>query len=164
MLRDKSLIPLSHQHQHALALCVRIERAAPIPAVDLPAWESEIAQLFQNEIEGHFSAEERFVFPSARKLEELKTIVNELCTDHSHLRQMFAAAQAGAISSDEVRALAQRLSAHIRKEERQLFERMQQLLSNDELAVLGSSLQSALKDAQQSCALPSEATRLRPGK
>ena len=31
MLRDKSLIPLSHQHQRALALCVRIDRAQPIP-------------------------------------------------------------------------------------------------------------------------------------
>jgi hemerythrin-like domain-containing protein len=34
MLRDKSLIPLSRQHQHALALCVRIERASPIPETD----------------------------------------------------------------------------------------------------------------------------------
>ena len=27
MLRDRNLIPLSHQHQHALALCVRLDRA-----------------------------------------------------------------------------------------------------------------------------------------
>ena len=27
MLRDNNLIPLSHQHQHALALCVQIDRA-----------------------------------------------------------------------------------------------------------------------------------------
>ena len=27
MLRDKNLVPLSRQHQHALALCVRINRA-----------------------------------------------------------------------------------------------------------------------------------------
>ena len=26
MLRDRNLIPLSHQHQHALALCVRLDR------------------------------------------------------------------------------------------------------------------------------------------
>jgi len=40
MLRDKNLIPLSHQHQHALALCVRIERASPISADDLEAWQA----------------------------------------------------------------------------------------------------------------------------
>ena len=35
MLRDKSLIPLSRQHQRALALRVRIDRAQAIPATDL---------------------------------------------------------------------------------------------------------------------------------
>ena len=38
MLRDKCLIPLSRQHQHALALCVRIERASPVHKADLAAW------------------------------------------------------------------------------------------------------------------------------
>ena len=50
MLRDKNLIPLSHQHQRALALCVRIDRAQPIPAADLPAWQAEIEQHFEQEI------------------------------------------------------------------------------------------------------------------
>ncbi len=45
MLRDKSLIPLSRQHQHVLALCVRIDRASPIGNADLAAWQAEIAQL-----------------------------------------------------------------------------------------------------------------------
>ena len=164
MLRDKSLIPLSHQHQHALAVCVRIERAAPIAAGDLAAWQTEIAQLFQNEIDVHFSAEEHTVFPAAARFEELQGLVTQLAAEHSDLRRRFAQAKAGAISSYEVLALAQCLSNHIRKEERQLFERMQQLLSNDELKALGGSLQAALKGAQQSCVLPSEATRLRPGK
>ena len=48
MLRDKNLIPLSHQHQHALALCVRIERASPIADADVAAWQAEIAQQFQD--------------------------------------------------------------------------------------------------------------------
>lgn len=164
MLRDKSLIPLSHQHQHVLALCVRIERASPIPAGDLPAWQSEIVQLFQNEIDVHFSAEEHVVFPPAATFQELRPLVTQLSAEHSHFRQIFAKAKAGAMSSNEVRALAQQLSAHIRNEERELFERMQQLLSGDELTILGSSLQAALKETQESCLLPSETTRLRPGK
>lgn len=164
MLRDKNLIPLSHQHQHALALCVRIERAAPIAEGDLAAWQTEIVRLFQSEIDVHFSAEEHTVFPAAARFEELQGLVTQLATEHSGLRRRFAQANAGAISSHEVVALAQCLSAHIRKEERQLFERMQQLLSNDELKALGSSLQAALQDAQQSCILPSDATRLRPQK
>ena len=34
MLRDRNLIPLSHQYQHALALCVPIERALNIQFLD----------------------------------------------------------------------------------------------------------------------------------
>jgi hemerythrin-like domain-containing protein len=66
MLRDKSLIPLSRQHQHALALCVRIERTSPIPEADLPAWRAEIALQYEQELRIHFAAEEEVVFSAAR--------------------------------------------------------------------------------------------------
>jgi hemerythrin-like domain-containing protein len=56
---------------------------------------------------------------------------------------------------------AQQLSAHIRKEERQLFERLQQLMSARELETVGIQLQAALKESSQACILPNEATRLR---
>ena len=59
MLRDKSLIPLSHQHQRVLALCVRIDRAAPIQQKDLPAWQLEAAELFREEVAIHFAADTR---------------------------------------------------------------------------------------------------------
>lgn len=163
MLRDKSLIPLSHQHQHALALCVRIERASPIPQNDLGAWEAEIADLVQSEISFHFAAEEQIVFPAAEKFKELNALVKQLISEHADLRTMFANAKEGAVS-DQILVLARSLSTHIRTEERQLFERMQQLLSIEELELLGSKLQSALKDSDESCRLPSATTRLRPAK
>jgi hemerythrin-like domain-containing protein len=164
MLRDKNLIPLSHQHQHALALCVRIERASPIPQGDVSAWEMEVKHLFESEIEVHFGAEEQIIFPAAEKFDDLRPLVQELIAEHSLLRAMFAKAKTGALSSNDVLVLAQQLSTHIRKEERQLFERMQQLLSHHELMVIGGRLDTALKNADQSCMLPSEATRLRSGK
>jgi hypothetical protein len=66
MLRNKSLIPLSHQHQRALALCVRIDRAQPIPDADLQAWQAEIEQHFEPEIRVHFAAEESVLFRRMR--------------------------------------------------------------------------------------------------
>jgi len=164
MLRDKNLIPLSHQHQHALALCVRIERASPIPAGDINAWQKEIAHIFQNEIHGHFDAEEHVLFPAALQFDELQTLVSQLISEHGELRQKFALAIAASMGPNDLSALGQLLSAHIRKEERQLFESMQQLLSNEELGILGSKLESALKDTEESCLLPSQTTRLRPTK
>lgn len=146
MLRNKHLIPLSHQHQHALAICVRIERASPIPNDDLGAWQNELAQFFENEISAHFAAEEKVIFPAATNFDELKPLVHDLLSDHTDLRAAFAAANAHAISSDAVLALERRLSEHIRKEERQLFERMQQLMSAEELVRLGKELDLAWKE------------------
>jgi len=162
MLRDKSLIPLSHQHQHALALCVRIDRASPIRDADLGAWQAEISQLFQTEIGIHFAAEEEVVFPAAQRFEELVPLVDDLLADHVVLREVLA--HPSGLSATNLATAAQRLSAHIRKEERQLFERLQELLSPEQLTLVGSQLDDALKDAAQACILPSEATKLRPAK
>jgi iron-sulfur cluster repair protein YtfE (RIC family) len=164
MLRDKSLIPLSHQHQRALALCVRIDRARPIPAADLQAWQAEIEQHFEQEMKIHFSVEEQVLFPAARKLPELIPLVEELITDHAALRESFSRAKTRSMSTENLPAFARELSAHIRKEERQLFERMQQSMTPQDLAALGIQVEAALKDAAQSCILPNQATRLRPKK
>jgi hemerythrin-like domain-containing protein len=162
MLRDKNLIPLSHQHQRALALCVRIDRASPIADSDVATWQAEIAQLFRSEITFHFAAEERVLFPAARRFQELSPLIDDLQGDHAFLRERFAEAEAGRLSSLDLYAFAQRLSAHVRKEERQLFERLQELLSAEVLTTLGVQLAEQLKDAEQACALPNEATKLRP--
>lgn len=164
MLRDKSLIPLSHQHQRALALCVRIDRAQPIRIVDLEAWQAEIEQEFEQEIKIHFAAEEQVLFPAARRFSQLLPLADELIGDHERLREMFTEAAHRRMSTESLPAFAQELAAHIRKEERQLFQGLQELMSASELSALGSQLQAALKEASQTCILPNESTRLRPHK
>lgn len=154
MLRDKNLVPLSRQHQHALALCVRIERTGPIDTSALSEWQLEIAQQFEAEIKVHFAAEEQIVFPAARAFGELDPLIEELLADHKWLRASFAKAEARQMSAEELAAFARRLSEHIRKEERQLFERMQELVRPEEFARLGQELDRALENAAQVCALP----------
>lgn len=161
MLRDKALVPLSRQHQHALALCVRIDRAQPKTEADLEFWQAEIIAHFQQEIRIHFAAEELVLFPAARKFSELTSLVEELSGEHTLLRKDFAQAEARTLSMEGLLAFAQRLSAHIRKEEHHLFERMQELKSPEEIAALGAILEDKLKDAAQSCALPAQASNRR---
>jgi len=110
MLRDKNLVPLSRQHQHALALCVRIDRASPIPETDLGTWQAEIAQHFRAEIGIHCAAEEQVVFPLARTFPELNLLLEELLSEHASLRERFAKAEAQGMSAGEVDEFAQRLS------------------------------------------------------
>lgn len=164
MLRDKSLVLLSHQHQHALALCVRIDRGAPIRDADLAEWLAEVSQLFQTEIGMHFAAEEQVVFPAVRKFEELVSLADDLQAEHAVLREKFAQAESGGMSANDLSALGRQLAAHIRKEERQLFERLQELMSPAEMELLGRDLNDALKDAVQACPLATETTKLRPAK
>ena len=164
MLRDKSLIPLSRQHQHVLALCVRIDRASPVPDCDLETWQSEIAQHFAQEIDFHFAAEESVLFPAARKVAELSALVEELLAEHLVLRADFAEAEARSMAAENLLAFAQRLSGHIRKEERRLFEGMQELMSAAELGELGRRLEDALKDVGRVCIVPIAGTERRTEK
>lgn len=161
MLRDKSLIPLSHQHQKALALCVRIDRGQPIADEDLPVWQGEIEQLFEQEIKIHFAAEEDVIFPAARRFAELVPLVEELVVEHAALRELFCEAETRRMSAKSLPAFARTLSIHIRKEERQLFERIQELTNAEELGILGIQLEAALQNASPACALTNETTKLK---
>ncbi|PYX93811.1 MAG: hypothetical protein DMG71_14105 [Acidobacteria bacterium] len=162
MLRNKNLIPLSHQHHRALALCVRIERAVQAGDVELEAWQREIQQIYEQEIGAHFAAEEQVLFPAAQKFSELRPLVSELLIEHATLQAFFNRASARTVTENDLREFAKALSDHIRKEERQLFEEMQQLMKPEDLATLGQALDKALESASESCILPNAATRLRP--
>jgi hemerythrin-like domain-containing protein len=153
MLRDPSLIPLSRQHQHALALCVRIERALKKNRVDLDAWQLEVEQQYQREISFHFTAEENALFPVCRRFSELASLVEELIDEHRRLRECFARTHERAMDGSDLGAFAKLLSAHIRKEERQLFEALQNLMSEEEMQSLRAELERALEDAARSCRL-----------
>lgn len=162
MLRDKNLIPLSHQHQHALALCVRIDRATGSGELEVEAWQAEIQQIYEQEIGIHFAAEEKALFPAAKEFSELRSLVEELLKEHTILREYFARAARREMSENDLQQFARTLAAHIRKEERHLFEGMQQRMTPELLASLGHALEKELANASNACLLPNAATHLRP--
>jgi hemerythrin-like domain-containing protein len=143
---------------------VRLDRALQAGDVNVLAWEAEIQQIYEQEIAAHFSAEEKVLFPSARRFENLRELVSDLVQDHGILRDFCARAAAHSMALDELKTFATTLSTHIRKEERQLFEGLQQQMSPDELAVLGTALEEQLKNVADWCAVPDPATKLRSRK
>jgi len=154
MLRDKNLIPLSRQHQHALALCVRLGRAIEAGEVDVDAWQAEIQQQFEQEIGIHFAAEEKELFPAAARFPQLQPLVKELLAEHALLRDCFSRAAARSLDQQSLGHFGKTLVHHIRKEERQLFQAMQRTLDPKALDAVGAALDLALKDAATTCALP----------
>lgn len=147
MLRDKSLIPLSHQHQHALALCVRIDRALKAGEVALEPWQSEIEHLFLSELRYHIAAEEAVLFPVAERLDGLTTLAGELRMEHQALRRYAGRCATRELTRPELEIFAKTLSHHVRKEERRLFEEMQRLLPAAELTQLGEDLDKYFRDS-----------------
>ena len=162
MLRDKNLVPLSHQRHDALFLCVRIERAHAAGDFDVAVWQKEVRHKFEESICEHFQAEEKFLFPEAARYPELERVVRELLREHDTLRGYFSRAAAGTLDAEALLSFAEKLSEHIRKEERELFEGCQQVMPPEQLARVGAVLDEALKHRPDACSMPSPETRLRP--
>ncbi len=157
MLRDPHLIPLSRQHHNALALCVRIQRRL---LSDLKTAQSAIERLFQEEIDRHFEAEERVLFPAAARFDALSSLVDELISEHKLLRKYAAQAAAAAMSDSDLQNFADTLSCHVRKEERQLFEPLQTLMPADEMERVGVAVDEYLRKGE----MPGASCALRPPK
>ncbi|HLH09734.1 MAG TPA: hemerythrin domain-containing protein [Terriglobales bacterium] len=150
MLRNKNLIPLSHQHQHALAFCVKVDKALASPAaMDTAALQQAIAKLYEDELAIHFEAEEKFVFPAAEQVGDLASLVDELRIEHGVIRRGVKRAETRDLTVSDIQVFAASLSAHIRKEERQLFEVIQERLSAEELDTVGREIERLLPRGQR---------------
>ena len=90
MFRDPSLVPLSHQHQHGLALSVIIDRG--LKADPTPAKAGELAQkvatMAEVELLGHFKVEEKVLFPAVRAALEDDGVVDELIAQHRAMEDL----------------------------------------------------------------------------
>ncbi len=144
MLRDPSLIPLSHQHQHGLALTVLIDRglkAEPTPEKALELAD-KVARMADVELLGHFQVEERVLFPAVRARLDSDAVVDELIEQHRALESLIE--RVAAASHGELIGLltefGELLHSHIRIEERQLFQEIQTKLDEGELAALGKDV------------------------
>ena len=146
--RHESLIPLSHQHQHALALAVIIRRRFGIEKGE-PAWREEmvnrIHEAYRVELDGHFEVEETVLFPEMERHLGPLALVAELFRDHASLHGLVRLLEASATFSllDGFSAL---LEAHIRKEERQLFAEFEKRMPADEARTLGKQIKTRLAE------------------
>jgi len=134
MLRHRSLIPLSHQHQHGLALCVMTRRSleADASAENVAKLARKIADRFELELENHFEIEEQTLFPACPE----KALIGELIAEHRAMEGLVGQLRA-APSAELLERFCELLSTHIRREERELFEQVQQELPEEVLEELG---------------------------
>ncbi|RPI73162.1 MAG: hemerythrin domain-containing protein [Ignavibacteriales bacterium] len=138
--RHQSIIDLSRDHHHGLILAQLIRKNAPIyknlPAS--PEGKTEYAlNAYETELLPHFKKEEEILFPAVkRKNDELKELVNQLIADHKKIIGLIEKLRNDENKIAILDELGSLLIQHIRKEERELFKIIQDVLTEEELEKL----------------------------
>ena len=164
MKRHPSLIPLSHDHHDALVVAQGLIRGRPTaPRSDWPtdrrAQADRLVAFFESTLQPHFAAEEEEVFPLAERwLPGHADLLNALRKDHDDMRAEIPALPARSDADLAVRlpALGARLEAHVRSEERVLFQAVQKAVPPAELDQLGSTLRQG-RQRTVACVAPGRA-------
>jgi mannose-6-phosphate isomerase-like protein (cupin superfamily) len=123
--RHRALVPLSHDHHHALVAARRLRRAAEADAAD----EADaFSRFFAEESVRHFREEEEQLFPLVADSEEARPLVVRALLEHQQLHAL-----AGRLANGESatrRELADLLEGHVRFEERELFPLIERLVAD----------------------------------
>jgi mannose-6-phosphate isomerase-like protein (cupin superfamily) len=125
MKRHPALVALSHDHHHALVEARRLRRAA---AADEAPSAAAVAfrRFFAAVTVPHFREEEETLFPLV-DAEEARPLLVEALLDHQRLHALAATLDGSADVRRTMRELGERLEAHIRLEERELFPLIERL-------------------------------------
>jgi hemerythrin-like domain-containing protein len=141
MLRDPALIPLSQQHHNGLVLCVLTERG--LEADGSPANLAKLAKRaidrYEIELTNHFGIEEQLLFPMIERELGKMVIVTELVADHRALEGMIDQIRS-APSAELLEKFCELLRRHIRREENELFQDVQQRLPEGVLETVGKEI------------------------
>lgn len=134
--RHPSLVLLSQDHHHGLALALRLRQGSNALLNDGWTHDREeqarrVRHFYETELRPHFKAEEDVLFPLVRsRLPAANALVDELSGQHREMEQIVAELPAihGEGLDRRLAALGTILEKHIRSEERELFEAMQRQL------------------------------------
>jgi len=127
MPRHPSLIPLSHDHHHGLALALRCRKQAlgrlkPLGIQGLKERAQELKEFFGASLAPHFAAEESALFPFMRaSIAESAPLIGELLAEHEQLRGWVGRLEEEKHLAKVLFEAADLLERHIRREERELF-------------------------------------------
>jgi iron-sulfur cluster repair protein YtfE (RIC family) len=142
--RDKALHILSHDHHQGLILSQIIKKGSPkyrnLPETTEGKKDYTI-RFYNDELIKHFEDEEKILFPIVKgKDDEIDNLFEEIINEHKQIKKLITKLQSDDDVENTMNELGYLLESHIRKEERNLFGRIQENLSEDELAALENQL------------------------
>ncbi|MAP80824.1 MAG: cation-binding protein [Aequorivita sp.] len=124
--RHSALQPLSRQHHFGLLFSWKIRKGFS-KNVEINRMQAYAKWFFKQEIEPHFYDEETYVFPI---LEEGNELVERALKEHRQLKRLFNDTEN---PGKTLHQLEEELDAHIRFEERILFNEIQKVATEEQL-------------------------------
>jgi iron-sulfur cluster repair protein YtfE (RIC family) len=127
--RHPSLVTLSHDHHHGLALALRLRQGDSALLND--GWTHDrveqgrrVRQFYESELRPHFQSEEQVLFPLMKEnVDGSQALVDALITQHRGMERLIGGienADGGGLDMI-LTELGTLLGQHIRSEERELF-------------------------------------------
>jgi hemerythrin-like domain-containing protein len=144
MKRQPSLYPLSHDHHQGLILAQQLKKGAPqykgMPST-LEEKKDYTIQFYNNELKKHFAEEEEILFPAVKsKNAVIDKLVEKIISEHRKMETLVKDLEKTDQLENVLNELGHLLETHIRKEERELFVEIENVLSETELSVISENL------------------------
>lgn len=147
MKRHKSLFPLSYDHQHGLALALKLKYPKkPLSSSneeEITAFKSELKDKYENILRMHFRKEEQYLVPGF----EDNNLMIRMLYEHKKLEGLYdkiindTEGWTPEQQRDRLNLFGELLDLHIRFEERELFSMIENTLSEEQLEELGKKLE-----------------------
>ena len=142
--RHDSLIPLSHDHHHALAQARRLEDpASMLGLAERRRTADDFVNFYLGRLLRHFREEEELFFAPLVDLPEARDLVMQAVAEHLRMHALVRALRRQLVSGDSdpetLRELGKLLTAHVRAEEHDLLPLVERLLSEEDLVDLATA-------------------------
>ena len=144
MKRHPALVALSHDH-HEILLVARLLRRRGVSVsgggrLD-EGRQCQVVRQFEDGLRAHFQVEEGALRVAAGNGEpRTGELLRAAAGAHRDLERMLAALDCGTVTGTELAQLGESLHGYVREQERALFQELQRLLSEPELARVGRYL------------------------
>ncbi len=147
MKRHTALYSLSHDHHQGLILAQQIKKGAPqykgMPST-IEGKRDYTIQFYNSELNRHFANEEEILFPAVKnKNAELDRKIAEIISEHRKMESLVQDLEKTDRFENVLDELGHLLEKHIRKEERELFVRIEEVLNENELESLSTILKES---------------------
>ncbi len=137
LIRTEALQPLSRQHHQGLLVSLLLKKGLDKNA-SIKMMRDFVLKFWLDELHQHFHTEELTLVPFSKKHPKLVPALQQMLAEHQSMLLLVNRINNDATADlfEPIESFAIELDNHIRFEERELFQELQETLSADELASL----------------------------